>query len=85
MRGGDECHSVCNPRRQTPMTQDTNSWSHGITNVSLPEVNMLKNTSTLTISVPINLSIILGFVSVKGPRETYFVDALRNHTTAIDV
>ena len=38
---------------------------------------MLKNKSRLTVSVPINLSIKLGFVSVNGPRETYFVDALR--------
>ena len=35
------------------------------------------NSSTLAVSIPINLSIILGFVSVKGPRETYIVDALR--------
>ena len=31
--------------------------------------------TTLTASVTINLSIKLGFVSVNGPRETYFVDA----------
>ena len=53
------------------------SWSHGMTNASIPEVNMLKNSSTLAVSVSINLSIKLGFVSVNGPRETYFVDALR--------
>ena len=47
-----------------------------MTNVSIPEVNMLKNSPTLAVSVPINLSIKLGFVSVNGPRETYFVDAL---------
>ena len=38
---------------------------------------MLKNSSTLAVSVPINLSIKFGFVSVNCPRETYFVDALR--------
>ena len=38
---------------------------------------MLKNSSTLAVSVPINRSIKLGFVSVNGQRETYFVDALR--------
>ena len=54
------------------------SWSRGMTNVSIPEVNMLKNSSTLAVSVPINLSIKLGFVSVNDPRETYFVDAPRN-------
>ena len=37
---------------------------------------MLKNSSTLAVSVPIKLSIKLGFVSVDGPRETYFVDVL---------
>ena len=45
------------------------SWSHDMTNVSIPDVNMLKNSSTLAVSVPINLSIKLGFVSVNGPRE----------------
>ena len=38
---------------------------------------MLKNSSTLAVSVPVNVSIKLDFVSVNGPRETYFVDALR--------
>ena len=47
-----------------------------MTNVSVPEVNKLKNSSTLAVSVPINLSIKLSFVSVNGPRETYFVDAI---------
>ena len=48
-----------------------------MTNVSVPEVNMLKNSSTLAVSVPINISIKLGFVYVNGPGETYFVDVLR--------
>ena len=30
-------------------------WSHGMTNISVPEVNMLNNSSTLAVSVPINL------------------------------
>ena len=47
-----------------------------MTNVSLPEVNMLKNSSTLAVSLPMNLSVKLGFVSVSGSRESYFVDAL---------
>ena len=47
-----------------------------MTNVSIPEVNMLKNSSTLAVSVPINLPIKLGFVSVNDPREPYFVDVL---------
>ena len=38
---------------------------------------MLKNSPTRAVSVPINVSIKLGFVSVHGHRETYFVDALR--------
>ena len=54
------------------------SWSLGMTDVSIPEVNMLKNNSTLAaVSFPINLSITLGFTCVKSPRETYFVNALR--------
>ena len=28
-------------------------WSHGMTKVSIPELNMLKNSSTLAVSVPI--------------------------------
>ena len=38
---------------------------------------MLKISSTHAVSVPINLSTKLGFVSVNGPRETYYVAALR--------
>ena len=43
-------------------------------NVAILVANMLKNSSTHAISVPINLSIKLDFVSVNSPRETYFVD-----------
>ena len=57
-------------RRHNSMTQGYKSWSHNMTNVIIPEVNMLKNSSTFAVSVLINLSIKLGFVS-------YFVDALR--------
>ena len=46
--------------------------------VSIPEANMLKNSSTLAVSVSINVSIKLWFVSVNGAKETYFVDVLRN-------
>ena len=53
------------------------SWSHGITNVSILEMNMSKNSSTVSVSDPINFSIKLGFVSVNNSRETYFVDVLR--------
>ena len=52
--------------------------SHGMTDVSVPEVNMLKNSSTLAVSVPINISIKLGFVYVNNPKETYFVDILHS-------
>ena len=48
-----------------------------MTNISISEVNMLKNTSTLAVSVPISLSIKMAFVYVNSTRETYFVDALR--------
>ena len=47
-----------------------------MTNVSIPEVDILKNNSTLFVSVTINLSIELGFVSINDPRETYFLDGL---------
>ena len=60
------------------------SWYHGMTNVSIPEMNILKNSSTLAVSFPINLCIKVGFVSVNGPRETYFVNVLcryRNKVT----
>ena len=52
------------------------SWPHGMTNVSIPEVNILKNSSILAVSAPINVSIKLYFVFVNDHRETYFVDAL---------
>ena len=42
-------------------------------NVSILEVNVLKNCSTLAASDPINLSTKLGFVSINCPMETYFV------------
>ena len=45
-------------------------------NVSIAKVSMMKNVSTLAVSVSINLCIKLGFVSVNCPRETYFVNAL---------
>ena len=66
-------HSGSNPRRQTSTTQGYES----MTNVSIPAVNMLKNSSTLTVSVPINLSIKLFFFSVNGPRESHFLDVPR--------
>ena len=47
-----------------------------MTCVSILDVKMLKNSSTVVVSVLIDLSIILGFVSVNRHRETYFVDAL---------
>ena len=53
------------------------SWSYGMTNVSIPEVDMWKNSSSLSVSVRINLSVKLGFVSINGSRDTYFVNELR--------
>lgn len=70
-------HSGSNPRRQTSTTQVFKSWSHGMTNVSIQVANMLKNSWTLAVSVAINISMKLCFVSVNGPRETYFEDAPR--------
>ena len=49
-------HSGSKPRQQTSMTQGYKSLSHGMTNVSIPEVNMLKNSSTFAASVSINFS-----------------------------
>ena len=65
-----------NSSRKISTTQRYKNWFHSMTNVSIPEVNLLKN-NTLALSVPINLSIEVGFVSVNCPRETYFVDELR--------
>ena len=48
-----------------------------MTNVSIPGMNMLKNSSTLAVSVPVNRSIKLCFVSINDRRKSYFVDALR--------
>ena len=45
--------------------------------VSIPKMNIQKNSSTLAVSVPVNVSIKLSFVFVNGPREIYFVDPLR--------
>jgi hypothetical protein len=72
-------HSGSNPRRQTSTTQVFKSWSHGMTNVSIPVANMLKNSWTLAVSVAINISMKLCFVSVNGPRETYFKDEPRSN------
>ena len=47
-RGGHECHTVqwFQSRRLTSTTQGYKSWSHGMTK-SVPEVRVLKNSSTL--------------------------------------
>ena len=58
-------------------TEGYKSCSRGMTNVSIPDVNMLRNSLTLAVSVPIKLSIKLGFVCLNGPGETYFVDPPR--------
>ena len=67
-RSGYECHCGSNPRWQTSTTQGYKDWSYGITIVSIPEVNILKISSTLAVSVPINLSIKIVFFSVNCPR-----------------
>ena len=61
-----------------------------VTVVSIPGGRLLRNmiqklvprydkclNLTLVVSVPINLSIKLDFVSVNDPREIYFVDVIR--------
>jgi hypothetical protein len=50
-----------------------------MTNVSIPVANMLKNSSTLAVSVAINISMKMCLVSVNGPRETYFMDDPRSN------
>ena len=71
-------HSGSNPRWQISTTKEYKRWYHGMTNVSIPEVNMSKNSSRLAVSVPINISIKLDFVSVNGSVKTYFVYSLRS-------
>ena len=71
-------HSGSNPRRHTSTIQGYKSWSYDRKNVSISEVNMLKSSSTLAVSVPMNLSIKLGFVSVNDPSETYFMNVLHS-------
>ena len=72
-------HSGSNHWRQTSTTQGYKIWSQGMTNVSIPKMNMVKNSTTLAVSVTINISIKLGFVSVNGPGETYLLDAIHNN------
>ena len=55
------------------MIQGYKSSFPGMTVIPVPEVNMLKNSPTLAVSVTINMSIKLSFVSVNGPRKTYFI------------
>ena len=53
MTGGDKCHSGSSPRHRL-LWQRIKSWSHGMTNDTVPEVYMLKNSLVLTVSVPVN-------------------------------
>ena len=46
------------------------NWSYGMANVSITEFNVLKNSITLAVPVPINFSIKSGTVSENGARET---------------
>ena len=78
-------HSGSNPRRKTSTTHGYKSWSHSMTNILIPEVNMLKNSLTLAVFVPINLYIKFGFVSVNGTKETCFVDEIRRYDIYYDV
>ena len=67
-RGGYDCHSGSNLRRQTSAMQDT-KVGPTVWQKSKFQRWIFENISTLAVSVPINLSIKLGFVSVNGPRE----------------
>ena len=72
-RGGLECQSGSNPggRLIRHRIQKLAPRYHKCLNSG---GDMLTNSSTLAVSVLINLSIKLGFISVNVPRETYFVD-----------
>ena len=77
MTDGDECHSGTSCRRQAFTTQNTKVDSTvGYDKCLSSRDECVENSSTIAVSVPINLSIKLGFVYVNGPRETYFVDVL---------
>ena len=56
-----------------------------MTKAWIPALNMLKNSWTLLYFVPVNLFIKLDFVSVNGPRKTYFVEVpltwMKSHTS----
>jgi hypothetical protein len=70
-------HSGSNPRRQTSTTQYTDV---GPTVWQMSQFRWRicwKKSWTLAVSVAINISLQLCFVSVHGPRETYFVDEPR--------
>ena len=53
------------------------SLSHGMTNVSITEVNILKNNSTSAVFVPTNLSINLGFVDPRWSRGYHTLHGIR--------
>ena len=45
-------HRVPIPGGRLLRHRDTKSWSHGMTNVAIPELNMLENSSTRPVYVP---------------------------------
>ena len=59
-------HSGSNPRRQTSTTQ-----------VTIPDVNMLENSSNIAVSLPINLSINVR-LGAKGDWEFRISDLVKN-------
>ena len=65
-------------RDQASTAQGYRFCLHDTTNVSIPDVNMFKNSATLAVYIPMNLSIKLSFVSVNEPTESYFVNVPRN-------
>ena len=71
----DECHKLVKiPSERLQRHRDTEAapWYDKCLNSG---VNMLKNSITFFVSVPINLSAKLRFLSANGTREVYFVDA----------
>ena len=75
-RGGDECHGGSNLSGRLLRHRIQKLIPRYDKCLNSRGVYILKNSSTRAVTVPINLFIKFGFVSVNGPRENYFVDAL---------
>ena len=66
-RGGDKSHTVVLVQGGRFFDKGHKSLFHSMTNVSIPEVSILKNNATFAVSFPINICIKLGSVSLNVP------------------